>query len=71
MGEILDMPDNSQNGLRQKDRQEFLVNLKVLENFYGPIHFDNEGKRDLAELRQIGMQLNRLVQLKQQIEEQG
>lgn len=71
MGEILDMPDNSQNGLLQKDRQEFLVNLKVLENFYGPIPFDNEGKRDLAALRQIGMQLNRLVQLKQQIEEQG
>lgn len=71
MGEILGMPDNSQNGLPQKDRQEFLVNLKVLENFYGPIPFDNEGKRDLAALRQIGMQLNRLVQLKQQIEEQG
>ena len=71
MGEILDMPNNSQNGLQQKDRQEFLVNLRVLENFYGPIPFDNEGKRDLAALRQIGMQLNRLVQLKQQIEEQG
>lgn len=71
MGEILDMPNNSQNGLPQKDRQEFLVNLKVLENFYGPIPLDNESKRDLAALRQIGMQLNRLVQLKQQIEEQG
>lgn len=71
MSAILSITDHSQNDFTRKEQDEFLVNMQMLESLYGPITFDSEGERDLAALRQTEMQLNRLMQLKQQIEEQG
>ena len=71
MSAILSIPDHSRKCLPRKEQDEFLVNLQMLESLYGPIPFDSEGERDLTALRQTEMQLNRLMQLKQQIEEQG
>ena len=69
MSAILGLAVHRQKDISQQERKEFLVNLEMLESLYGPIPFGSEEQRDLAELRAVGRRLDRLQNLKQQIEQ--
>jgi len=68
---LINPAEYSQEKTSQQERDELLVNLQMLENLYGPIPFGNEEQRDLAALRETGSRLDRLQNLKQQLEQQG
>lgn len=67
---VLD-PTYGPEGISQQERNEFLINLQMLESLYGPIPFGSEEQRDLAELHEVGRHLDKLHNLKQQLEQQG
>lgn len=71
LGAILGLAEHSREEISHQERDEFLVNLQMLENLYGPIPFGSEEQRDLAELQEVGRRLDRLQNLKQQLEQQG
>jgi len=67
---LINPAEYSQEKTSQQERDELLVNLQILESLYGPIPFGNEEQRDLAALRETGSRLDRLQNLKQQLEQQ-
>ena len=69
MGSILELVDHSHGDLQERD--EFLVNLQLLESLYGAFALDSEGQRDLAALQKRRSRLDMLRTLKQQLEQQG
>lgn len=71
LDEILRMPEHRRKDFTQNERSEFLVNLQMLEKLYDPIPFGSEEQRDLAALREVRSRLERLQNLKQQLEQQG
>jgi hypothetical protein len=71
LGKILDMPEPWLNNFTQNELAEFLINLQMLETLYGPVPFGKEGQQQLATLTEVGRRLNKLQELKQQLEQQG
>src|SRR5690606_14886665 len=71
MGSILDLADYSQGDFMSQERNEFLVDLQLLESFYGAISVDSKGMQDLTALRESRRRIESLQRLKQQLEQQG
>lgn len=71
LGAILGLAEHRREDIPQQERDELLVNLQMLESLYGPIPFGSEGQRDLTALQEVGSRLDRLKNLKQQLEQQG
>lgn len=71
MGSILDLADHSQGDFNLAERDEFLVNLQLVESLYGPFPFDSEELRNLTALREARSHIDSLQRLKQQLEQQG
>jgi hypothetical protein len=71
MGSILDLADYSQGDFMSQERNEFLVDLQLLESFYGAISVDSKGMQDLTALRESRRRIDSLQRLKQQLEQQG
>ncbi|WP_213662014.1 hypothetical protein [Stutzerimonas stutzeri] len=71
LGAILCLAEHSQEEIPQQERDELPVNLQMLESLYGPIPFGDEEQQYLTALREFGGRLDRLQNLKQQLEQQG
>lgn len=69
LGKILSMPEPCLKDFTQNERAEFLINLQILETLNGPVPFGKEGQQQLAALTEVGRRLDKLQELKQQLEQ--
>lgn len=70
LNKILSIPEHSEKHFTQKEKDEFLTNLHKLESLTGPITFGEEEQRSLVALSNASSRLDRLQNLKQQLEQQ-
>lgn len=63
--------DHSSEDCTQKEQDDLLVNLQILENLSEPVQLSAEEQQDFAALQEAASRLQKLQHLKNQIEQQG
>jgi len=69
LGAVLALSEHAEASCSAEERDEFLVNLRALENLYQPLEMTAAEQQDRAAMRESATRLEQLRQLEQQLEQ--